>query len=230
MTKFPDPETADRFGLVAIGGDLDPETLLLAYSSGIFPWPVDEDEELTWFSPAERAVLFLDRVKIPRSLAKERRRGLFCFGINSNFEAVIDGCRESFRPYQFGTWITSEMREAYLRFNQLGFAHSIECYLRDEPEAEPVGGLYGVAIGAMFAGESMFFKAPNASKLSLWFLIERLRAAGVPWIDCQQMTPLLASFGAVTIKRREFVSLVREQAEKKVCLFPDSGDNSRYEF
>ena len=230
VTKFPDVEAADENGLLAIGGDLDPETLLLAYSQGIFPWPVDDDGEITWFSPPERTVLFLDRVRVPKSLEKERRRRQYVFGINSNFETVIDGCRKSLRPYQFGTWITSEMRQAYVRLNRLGYAHSIECYSDQQPESKPIGGLYGVSIGGMFAGESMYYLEPNASKLSLWFLIERLAALGVPWIDCQQMTPLLASFGAVTIDRADFVKMVRQQVEKRAELFPRSAENIRYQF
>jgi leucyl/phenylalanyl-tRNA--protein transferase len=230
VIKFPNLETADRSGLLAVGGDLDPETLLLAYSQGIFPWPHSDDDELTWFSPPRRAVLYLDRVKIPRSLAKERKRGQFRFGINTNFEAVIDGCRSSERPGQSGTWITSEMRQAYVRFHRLGFAHSIECYAAADPNGAPVGGLYGVSIGQMFAGESMYFNVANASKMSLWFLIEQLKTLGVPWIDCQQLTPLLASFGAVTVRRAEFAAMVSEQSQKRVCLFPVTRDNNRYAF
>jgi len=216
VIKFPPVEEANDYGLVAVGGDLDVSSLLLAYQSGIFPWPMFGERYLTWFSPAERALLFLNEFIVPRSLRKALKRGNYSFRINSNFSSVINQCAELVnRPGQDGTWITPSIVEAYIQLHSAGYAHSIECYR----EEQLVGGLYGVSIGGMFAGESMFYREANASKLTLWFLVEYLRAHGVLWIDCQFRTPLFESFGARDVAREEFLELLKEALSAKVRLF-----------
>ncbi len=205
IRAFPPLESADENGLVAVGGDLDLESLLLAYRSGIFPWPLQENM-LLWFSPPRRAILYLEKFHPPKSLRKIKNRGDISFATDRNFAAVITECARVPRQDQPGTWITSEIIAGYLRLHQAGYVHSIECY----QGAELVGGLYGVALGGMFAGESMFHRLPNMSKLALWHLVEVLKAQRVEWIDCQTMTPLLQSFGAEEVPRDEFVEMLNK--------------------
>jgi leucyl/phenylalanyl-tRNA--protein transferase len=204
---FPPHEKATPEGLLALGGDVEPESLLLAYRNGIFPWPILGDETLAWFSPPERAVLYLRDFKISRSMKKARRNGNFEFRFNTCFNKVIEQCALSRnRGEQQGTWITDDILEGYRQFHLRGWAHSVECF-KDELL---VGGLYGVSIGRMFAGESMFYLLANSSKLCLWVLIEHLQDKGVEWIDCQQMTPLFDSFGAQLISRDKFLELLAD--------------------
>lgn len=210
IKAFPDHSSADETGLLAIGGDLEIDSLLLAYRNGIFPWPLDE-HLLTWFSPPQRAVLFLNEFHLSRSLKKALSRSAATIRVNTEFAQVIEACsRLDNRSGQLGTWITAEMIEAYIAFHHAGYAHSIEVF--DGPGL--VGGLYGVSIGQTFAGESMFFRHSNASKLALCFLVSQLQEQGVEWIDCQVMTPLFKSFGARTISREEFLPMVREASSK----------------
>lgn len=196
---------ADERGLLAMGGDLDPETLLLAYRSGIFPWPASERSPILWFSPPQRAVLMLDEFKVPRSTSRALRRCEFRAEFNSNFGSVIEQCAKG-RRQDRGTWITGEIISAYKRLHHLGYAYSVAVYEGNDL----VGGLYGVVIGKMITGESMFFLRPNASKFALISLVERLNKSGVKWIDCQQDTPLLRSFGARLIERNRFVIMTTE--------------------
>lgn len=215
ILEFPPVDFADADGLLAVGGDLDVESLLLAYRSGIFPWPVD-DEHLTWFAPSRRAVIFVKDFSISKSLRRELRRNEYRFAFNENFEQVIRECAEiKNRGRQTGTWITEDIVTAYSEMQSAGFAHSIECYYEDEL----VGGLYGVAIGGMFAGESMFYRRSNASKLALWHAIEHLENKGVKWMDCQVINPFLKSLGAVTIDRVEYMTLLEEALAKQIKLF-----------
>ena len=215
ISAFPPVEEADEYGLVAIGGDLEVQSLLLAYKSGIFPWPIHA-EHLTWFSPDPRAVLFFKDLKVPDSLKKERRRSWATIKIDQNFEAVIRSCAEGMnRGKQRGTWITERMIDGYIGLHKAGHAHSIECYAEDKL----VGGLYGVSIGGAFAGESMFYRRANASKLCLWFLVEYLAQRGLTWMDCQQLTPLLKSFGAKEISRTSFMTLLTKALAKKSNIF-----------
>ena len=195
---FPAPELAESSGLLAVGGDLSPRRLLLAYSLGIFPWFSDDGPPL-WWSPDPRCVIFPEQIRISRSLAKCLRQGRFRVSCDEAFAAVVDGCAES-RQGQPGTWITDEMRQAYLRLHRLGYAHSLECWRGDEL----VGGLYGVVLGRCFFGESMFHRAPDASKVALATLARCLAKAGWPLIDCQLPNPHLLSLGAVEIPRAEF--------------------------
>ena len=198
---FPPVERAlkDPNGLLCAGGDLSPDRLLDAYRRGIFPW-YSGDEPILWWSPDPRMVLFCDELKVSRSLAKSIRNKGFEVRIDSAFPRVIKACAEP-RKGEGGTWLSAEMQAAYLALHRLGHAHSFETWQGERL----VGGLYGVAIGRMFYGESMFSTATDASKVALAGLVEELRARGFPLIDCQQRTPLLASLGAREIPRRQFL-------------------------
>ncbi len=210
ILAFPDVSSADEHGLLAIGGDLEVPSLLLAYRSGIFPWPLDE-ETLAWFAPPKRAVLFFDRIHVARSLERERRRSTLEFKFDQNFAAVIQACAETTnRTKQQGTWITDDIIDAYCALHKSGIAHSIEAY----QDGELVGGLYGVSIGAMFAGESMFYRAPNASKLALLYLCDYLGNCGGEWLDCQVLTPHMTQLGAQEIPRAKFMQLLSKALAK----------------
>ena len=196
---FPPPEKAEKSGLLAVGGDLRPERLLLAYSLGIFPW-YDEDMPILWHAPDPRAVLVPSDVHVPRSLAKLMRKKPFEVRLDSAFAQVIGQCAATARPGQGGTWITDEMREAYIALHRLGFAHSAEAW----QDGVLVGGLYGVSLGSIFYGESMFAAAPDASKVAFVTLVAQLERWGFSLIDCQQKTEHLMRFGAVMWRRKRF--------------------------
>lgn len=217
VKNFPPTHLADENGLLAVGGDVDVETLLLAYRSGIFPWPL-QDDILTWFAPPLRAILEIDQFILSRSMRRFLKKHAFHLAINRDFLSTIVACQQSVnRDGQAGTWITDELVEGYVRLHEAGFAHSIECYEGEEL----VGGLYGVSFGCMFAGESMFHRRDNASKLCFCFLVAQLRDMAVPWIDCQVLTPLTASFGAHEVSRIEFEDMLRSQLLKaQPPLFP----------
>jgi leucyl/phenylalanyl-tRNA--protein transferase len=193
---FPHPTESDPSGLLAVGGDLSPERLLLAYASGIFPWYA-EDQPILWHSPDPRAVLRVEELHVPRSLAKAVRRGRFEVRLDTAFEAVIRSCAEIARPAAGGTWITPDMLHAYCELHRLGFAHSAEAFAGDRL----VGGLYGVSLGSIFFGESMFAREPDASKVAFVALVRQLAKWGFELIDCQQHTHHLARFGAVLWSR-----------------------------
>ncbi|OHB32511.1 MAG: leucyl/phenylalanyl-tRNA--protein transferase [Desulfuromonadaceae bacterium GWC2_58_13] len=201
---FPPPEFAEPEGLLAVGGDLSPSRLLLAYSMGIFPW-FSEEEPILWWSPDPRCVLAPAELKISRSLAKTLRQDRFRVGFNEAFPAVVAACADSRRGQGAGTWITGNMQQAYDRLHRLGFAHSVECWQGDEL----VGGLYGVCLGRCFFGESMFHRATDASKVALVALARRMEEKGWPLIDCQLPNPHLVSLGAKEIPRREFLRHLR---------------------
>lgn len=190
------------------------ESLLLAYRQGIFPWPMD-GLPLTWVCPAMRGVLEFADLHIPRSLAKERARTTFTFTIDKAFAAVIEACASVRRPDQPGTWITDRMLRAYRRFHERGYAHSVEVWDGDEL----VGGLYGVAVDGVYAGESMFHRRPNASKLALLFLIDHLKEAGLDWIDIQMLTPHMEVLGAKEIPREQFLKKLAATRNKGLILF-----------
>lgn len=203
---FPPVERARRRpnGLLAAGGDLSPERLLAAYRRGIFPWYSGGDPIL-WWSPDPRTVLFPEEVQIGRTLRKTLRKAPFRVSADTAFERVLQGCAQP-RPDQAGTWITADMHQAYCRLHALGVAHSVESWA----EAELVGGLYGVALGRVFFGESMFARASDASKVAFVHLVRQLTAWGFGLIDCQMRTPLLAAFGARELPRSEFTRRVAE--------------------
>ncbi len=205
---FPPADTAHESGLLAIGGDLSVERLLLAYSLGIFPW-YNPGEPILWWSPDPRCVLFPEEFHASRSLRRLLRKHPYRLSVNENFAAVIYWCRRlRAGPGGHGTWITSEMKTAYLRLHQLGYAHSVECWEGDAL----VGGLYGVCIGRCFFGESMFSRKDNASKIVLYHLMERLREQHFQLLDCQQTTSHLVSLGAREIPRQRFAAYL-QQAE-----------------
>ena len=200
LINFPDPRMASAEGIVALGGALSAENLLRAYRRGIFPWPI-EGLPLPWFCPPERAILEFKDLHVSRSLRHARKQSALRFTINRAFTEVVQACAEAVRAEETGTWITPQIVRAYSELNQLGYAHSVEAW---EGEAL-VGGIYGVEVDGAFGGESMFYRRPNASKLALLFLIERLQQSGLDWMDIQMMTPHMAALGAKVITRDEFL-------------------------
>jgi leucyl/phenylalanyl-tRNA--protein transferase len=203
---FPPPSAAltEPNGLLAAGGDLEPERLLAAYRQGIFPW-YEEGQPILWWSPDPRAVLWPCDLKVSRSLRRSVAKRGFEFRIDTAFASVVAACAEP-RRYGGGTWITHEMAQAYTRLHELGWAHSFETWLG----GRLVGGLYGVGLGRVFFGESMFTRVTDASKVALVHAVEFLRARGVELIDCQVASAHTRSLGAVDIPREEFLKLVRE--------------------
>lgn len=197
---FPNPETATADGLVAVGGDLSVQRLLLAYRSGIFPWPIFADDLMTWFSPDPRGILELSKLRVSRSLAKTIRKGLFEVRFNTRFREVVRNCAASTQDRP-STWITHDVESAYGRLHDAGHAHSVETW----QGGTLVGGLYGVSVGGLFAGESMFSRRSNASKVALVYLVERLRARGYALLDIQQGTQHLLSLGAEEISRTQYL-------------------------
>lgn len=205
---FPPPEGASREGVVAVGGDLTAERLLLAYAQGIFPWPAD-GMPLLWFSPDPRFVLDLAHAHVPRSLRKRARKGGFEIRTDTAFTEVMAGCQRAYRPGQHGTWITDEMIEGYSHLHALGYAHSIECWV----EGTLVGGLYGISLGRAFFGESMFAEAADASKLAFATLLGNLVHWGFDFVDCQVHTDHLERFGADNVRRKAFLARLRKALE-----------------
>jgi leucyl/phenylalanyl-tRNA--protein transferase len=198
---FPPVEKAlkEPNGLLAAGGDLSVERLLAGYRRGIFPW-YSGHEPILWWSPDPRMVLYCAELKVSRSLAKNLRNKGYAVRVDSAFREVLAGCSGARRDGG-GTWLGEDMRKAYFALHRAGYAHSFETWRK----GELVGGLYGVALGRMFYGESMFSRATDASKVALVALVEELRARGFPLVDCQVKTPLLASLGAREIPRRSFL-------------------------
>jgi len=216
---FPNPCEADPSGLLGVGGDLRPRRLLLAYANGIFPW-YSEGQPILWFSPDPRCVLEPAKLHIGRSLRKSLKKRRFDVRLDTNFEAVIDGCKHTPRPGQEGTWITTGMRDAYLRLHELGFAHSVEVW-----DGETlVGGLYGVGIGGLFAGESMFSHASDASKTALVWLVRQLGRWDFGLIDAQVHTHTLENMGAEEISREAYLERIGGLIERDSRAGPWSFD------
>jgi leucyl/phenylalanyl-tRNA--protein transferase len=205
---FPPVDRAED-GLLAVGGDLSPERLVLAYASGIFPW-YEEGLPILWHSPDPRMVLEVAALHVPRSLRKTGRHRPYELRMDTAFRAVMEACGRASRPGQTGTWITADMLTAYERLHQIGLAHSVEAYRGDEL----CGGLYGVGLGAIFFGESMFAAAPDASKLAFVALVEQLARWRVTHVDCQVFTDHLARFGAVELSRPRYLELLRAALEQ----------------
>ena len=205
--QFPHPDKAlkDPDGLLAIGGDLSPERIISAYRNGIFPW-YSHDQPILWWSPNPRAVLFPEKLHISRSLKKIIRKKVFTTSIDQAFEQVIFACAQSPRKDQDGTWITDDMQQAYIDLHRLGMAHSAECWLN----GELVGGLYGIALGKVFFGESMFARQSNASKVAFVHLLDELKKDNYALIDCQVTTDHLLSLGAEEIPRELFLELIKQ--------------------
>lgn len=204
---FPDPALAQKDGLLAIGGDLRPERLLKAYQQGIFPW-YGENLPILWYAPHNRFVLYPRELKISKSMAKIMNKQIFDITYNHAFEDVIEYCSSISRANQNGTWIVEDMKEAYKRLHKLGFAHSVEVW----SENKLVGGLYGVLVGKVFCGESMFSKISNASKAALIFLCQNF---DLDLIDCQVYTDHLASLGAKLVDSKKFYPKLELQVLEK---------------
>jgi leucyl/phenylalanyl-tRNA--protein transferase len=226
---FPPVEMASRDGLLCWGGDYAPETLLLAYRSGIFPWPTDEIPHPLWFAPPRRSILPLDEFHASHSTRKLLRKAPWTVRFNSDFAAVLRGCAAPRRApcaeraqdieEEAGTWLVPGLIDGLQALHAAGHAHSVEVYEAGADGEELVGGLYGIALGGYFCGESMFHRRTGASKYALCHLVEHLRERGAGWIDCQQQTPLFASFGARLIPRRAFMKKLALARDLDVRLF-----------
>jgi len=205
MIQFPDPRLTTPEGIVAIGGQLNVETLKAAYEKGIFPWP-QEGYPMIWFCPDPRGVIDFSDFHVPESLRKfAKKNSNWQFTVNHNFPEVIKNCRLQKRPNQNGTWILPEMQKAYVDFFKAGYVKSLECW----ENGELIGGIYGVEVNGIFAGESMFFKKENASKMCLWKMIEHQKESGRTWIDIQMVTPVTEAFGGKYISREEFLKRLK---------------------
>lgn len=207
---FPPPALAEPDGLLAVGGDLSVKRLLLAYSMGIFPWYSD-DSPILWWSPDPRLVLFPAELHVSRSLRQTIRKGLYRITFDSAFEQVIRVCAERHEDTKGTTWLTEEMIEAYVRLHRAGFAHSVESWTED---GELAGGVYGVGLGSVFFGESMFARRSDASKVAFVTLVERLKHDGCLMIDCQMTTRHLQRFGAREIPRERFLQLLQQGTQQ----------------
>lgn len=212
LISFPDPHLALE-GIVDLSDDLSVERLFEAYSFGIFPWP-HENYPTLWFCPTERGVVDFKDFKIPASMKKFMRKTDFTVTMNQDFDGVISECARQARPGQKGTWINSKILRAYRDFHRAGYAHSVEVWSK----GELVGGIYGVYVGGLFCGESMFFKKSNASKFALVKLVEFLRERGMTWMDVQMVTPLVEMFGGRYITRAQFLRRLEaaKQSAKEV--------------
>jgi leucyl/phenylalanyl-tRNA--protein transferase len=208
------PAFADESGLVGVGGDLEADTLLAAYRAGVFPW-FGEDDPILWFSPDPRGVIPLDAVHVPSRLARTIRSGRFTVTVNRRFREVMAACGEN---RDDGTWVTAEMLDAYEHLHRLGYAHSLEVWRGDRL----AGGVYGVALGGLFAAESMFHRITDASKVALVSLTDRLRTRGFTLMDIQMVTDHTATFGAVAIPRSEYLRRVTEAVERHPVTFGNS--------
>ena len=204
--EFPPAELADEDGLLAIGGDLSMERLLLAYRKGIFPWY--ESRYILWWCPDPRFVLFPGELKISSSMKQVLKKPAFEFSVNRRFGEVISACKSISRRGQDGTWISDDMRNAYINLHRHGYAHSAEAW----KDGELAGGLYGIRLGKVFFGESMFSRVSNASKFAFIHYVQQLQSEGVQLIDCQVYTAHLESLGARMIPREDFLALVGKLA------------------
>jgi len=207
---FPPPHLADADGLLAVGGDLSPQRLLLAYQSGIFPW-YSRQTPILWWSLDPRLVLFPSELKVPKSLDRVMKKGLLRVTTDNAFGRVIQECAAVRRERGEGTWILPEMVDAYCRLHELGYAHSLEAWR----EGKLAGGLYGVSIGCVFFGESMFTRVTDASKAALIHLIRSLDQWGYELVDCQMTTSHLQRFGARELPRSRFLALLQKAVKKK---------------
>lgn len=203
---FPPVDEADEDGILAVGGDLSPERLQLAYKNGIFPW-FDDDEPILWWSPNDRMVLFPDEFAVSKSMRNILNRGIFKVTFNQNFKEVISNCSSIKRDGQRGTWITDQMIEAYTKLNEMGIAKSVEVW----QEGILVGGLYGIDLGHVFCGESMFSKVSNASKVAFVSLVRKLKEENYKLLDCQVHNDHLESLGAREISREDFMKILKHK-------------------
>jgi len=214
IRRFPDPQKAPAEGILAVGGDLEVDSLVLAYGQGIFPWPI-EDLGLAWFCPDPRAILNFSTLHIPQSLKKVQRKSRYSLSIDRAFAEVISACSSQPRPGQDGTWITPEIEAAFVNFHDAGFAHSVEVW----DGRDLVGGLYGVCVKGVFCAESMFHVQPNTSKIALLFLVDYLKTKGADWLDIQVMTPHMSRLGATEISRGNFLQRLAQTQALGLKLF-----------
>lgn len=205
--SFPPVEGSDPEGPLAIGGDFSPESLTLAYSQGIFPWPISKEYPLAWFSPDPRGIISFDDLHISRSLKKTLKQDKFRVSFNQRFEEVIKNCQKIKRIGQKDTWITEEIITGYLELFKRGLAYSIEVYNQRD---KLVGGIYGVSMGHYYSGESMFHKETDASKVALVSLIKILQKKGVTWLDTQMVTSVVKNLGGKEVPRSEFIKRVKK--------------------
>lgn len=203
---FPNPAEAEEDGLLAVGGDLSPKRLLTAYASGIFPW-YGKGCPILWWSPDPRCILKMSALHVPRSLEKILRKGTFRFTLDKAFAEVIRSCAD-----RENTWLVPEMIDAYISLHKSGLAHSLEAW----QDGELAGGIYGVALGRAFFGESMFYRRPNASKASLVTLVRHLRKQGFLFMDCQQVTDNSLRFGAKPVPRPVFLNLLQQALDSRL--------------
>ena len=204
--QFPDPSSADENGIVCIGADLAPDTLLHAYSRGLFPW-FNEGEPIIWWCPNPRCVLWCANVKESRSMKRFLKKTNYTITYDTAFDQVISNCQTIKRKGEQGTWITNKMKNAYIKMHYLGYAHSVEVWDEDQL----IGGIYGLIIGKCFFGESMFSKKTNASKMAMINLSKHLLNNNIDLIDCQVYNNHLASMGAIEIDRTKFLALLKER-------------------
>lgn len=204
---FPPVEQTSKEGVLAVGGDLSPERLLLAYKNGIFPW-FDDGDPIMWWCPADRMVLFPDEFKPSKSMRNLINKGIFKVTMNKCFKQVMQNCQQVYRPDQYGTWITDEMIDSYTFLHEIGRAKSVEVWLNHEL----VGGLYGVDMEHVFCGESMFSKVSNASKVAFAYLVQYLKVNNYKLLDCQVYNDHLASLGCREIDREDFLDILKEQS------------------
>jgi leucyl/phenylalanyl-tRNA--protein transferase len=217
IRAFPDPHDALPNGLLAFGGDLAPEGLVLAYGSGIFPWPTQG--MIPWFSLPQRAILELSRLHVGRSLARAERQSPLRFTVDADFGAVLHACSETPRPGQSGSWISPEVRHAYLELHHRGYAHSVEAWHGERL----VGGVFGISVRGTFGAESMFHTESNASKLALLFLMRHLQARGLDWIDVQVLSPVVEQLGAQLVPRDVFLARLAETQARGLRPFDPGG-------
>jgi leucyl/phenylalanyl-tRNA--protein transferase len=204
IAQFPPVDSADEHGLVAIGGDLELDSILLAYSQGIFPWPISDEYPLAWFSPNPRGILLFDKLHLSKSLRKFLRKSPYEVRFNTNFEAVILNCARVARRGETATWITKDIINSYIELHKQGYAYSVETYL----DERLVGGVYGVCINQFFSGESMFHLEDNASKVALVSLLYMLKQRDIGWIDTQMVTPVVEGLGGIEIPRDTFLKML----------------------
>jgi len=209
---FPHPNEAREDGLLAVGGDLSSKRLLTAYSLGIFPW-FDEHSDILWWSPNPRLILFPENFKLQKSLSRTIKKEKYQVFFDTNFPAVIENCSQIPRKDEEGTWLTKEMKKAYIDLFEQGYAHSLEVYENNEL----IGGLYGIALGKVFFGESMFFKKSNASKVALYYLCQELKIWGFHFIDAQVETNHLLKLGAEKIERNVFLKRLEAALIHPTC-------------
>jgi len=205
--KFPSPKLATSEGIVAVGGDLNPLRVLEAYKNGIFPW-FNDDENLIWWSPDPRMVLFPEKIKLSKSFKSFLKKKEYRVSFNENFENVIESCSNIKRVGQKGTWITSGLKRSFNKLHEMGHAHSVEVWYQNVI----IGGLYGLDLGNVFCGESMFSTKPNASKVALYFLCQELKSNNYKLIDCQVPSEHLRSLGAEEISRNSFLEKLVNQS------------------